>query len=212
MTDDSLWLDGFEGEERSPELSQWFSPPDLAARLWHFAPKPRTGDPFRVLEPAAGKGALILPMLIGAIVPTQIVCYDIDASNVLALLDLAERTTQTEIIVRNRNFLEDDDPGDFELVQMNPPFEDGQAAAFILRSLELAPQLVGIFPAALPYSQGRAKDLWRHVDIRRQAILPRYKFGGDHGPRTDFCALDLHARRHPRRPGEATTHTTEWWL
>ncbi len=79
------WL--LEDEQRSPELAQWYSPPDLAARLWHFAPKPRTGDPFRVLEPAAGKGALILPM------------------NILALLDLAERTTNVEIIVRHRDFL-----------------------------------------------------------------------------------------------------------
>lgn len=212
MTDEPQqgWL--LEDEQRSVATSQWYSPPDLAARLWHFAPKPRTGVPFRVLEPAAGKGALILPMLTGAIVPTQIVAYDVDVKNVLSLLELAEKTTNVEIIVRHRDFLAETDPGEFDLAVQNPPFEKSGAADFVLHSLKFAQRTVGVFPASLPYSNGRASSLWRHVDIRRQAILPRYKFGGEHSPMIDFCALDLELRARPRRPGEPTTHTTEWWL
>ena len=34
MTQTAAYLPGMEAEHRSPELSQWYTPPDLAARLW----------------------------------------------------------------------------------------------------------------------------------------------------------------------------------
>lgn len=206
------FLVGFEAEERKRDLSQFYTPPRLAERLWHWAPKPRTGNPFRVLEPAAGTGALILPMLEGPIVPAQIVAYELDPANIEKLEQLAANTTHVEIIVRGRDFLADPNPGHFDLAHQNPPFEDDQASAFIRRALECAPITTGIFPACLPYGQTRFRELWRHVDIRRVAYLERVKFGGDFQPMTDFMVGEFERCRHgARSKGEPMTANIEWW-
>lgn len=205
------YLTGMEDEERRRDLSQFYTPPQLAQRLWNWAPKPRRGGEFTVLEPSAGQGALIKPMLEGPNRPTLIVAYETDPRNVAKLVELAAGTHDVDIIVRPRDFLADPDPGRFDLAVQNPPYEDDQVDAFILAALRCAPQTCGIFPSGLPYSDGRWRRLWRHVDVRRQAKLGRVKFGGDYQPMTDFMAADLHQRRVPREKGEPMTLTQEWW-
>ena len=57
-------LELIEGTNRDAGLSQWFTPPKLAARVVEWAGVPIS--PFkewRVLEPSAGNGALVRPLL-----------------------------------------------------------------------------------------------------------------------------------------------------
>lgn len=206
----SLYLPGLEGEERSAELEQYYTPPDLARKLWDWCPKPRTGR-LDVLEPAAGSGSLIWPMLEGPIRPTRIVAYEIDLERAAVLASkLGERAGDIPFEVRVADFLTDTIPDRFDLALMNPPFK--LAPDFIARCLELSRAVVSELPAGVEYSDDRWRNLWRWVDIRRKAALvDRPQHGGNHSPQTNFCAMDLQRRRTERRRGEPQTMTMEWW-
>ena len=207
------YMPGFEGEERRRDLSQFFTPAWLAQRLWDWCPKRRPGERFRVCEPAAGKGALAVPALACGSLP-EVVAYEVDHNNVAQLAQAGVSYDIGRLVVRPRDFLAQtpDQVGCFDLVLQNPPFEGGQDVDFILHALECAPQTIGLFPAAIMYSDGRWEKLWRWVDIQRKAeLVDRPSFGGEHSPKTNFCALDLCMRHTARRAQEPFTHTTEWW-
>ena len=201
------YLPGVEGAELRRDLSQFYTPRPLADRLAGWFPRAQ-----RVLEPAAGRGALIAPMLERSEPPGRVVAYDVDPHNCEALRALGP------VEVRERDFLADDDPGRFDLGLMNPPYEstdtcpNGQDVAFALRALQVCHKVGGLFQASMEHSIGRFESFWKWVDIRRRAVISsRWKFGGAHSPKTNFVALELRLRTVARKQGEPTTLNQEWW-
>lgn len=210
------FLTGMEGEERRRDLSQFFTEPALAQRVWDWCPLKRHGDPIRICEPAAGKGALIRPMLTGDHRPDEIVAYEVDPWHQEHLISMAVETHGV-MNVRRRSFTADPDPGRFDLFVQNPPYEDGQEDDFIEHALDNAPATIGIFRAAIVFgedgeSKGRWNTIWRWTDIKRLVWLSkRPDFGGDFGAKTDFLVLHLTRRAKAREKQEPHTCTVEWW-
>lgn len=202
-------LPGMESERRDPERSQWYTPPAVASRLWAWCSVPsRPG--VSVLEPSAGDGALVRPILADLRSVTRVVMYEVDPVRVAQLRALSSPLCALE--VRPWSFPDDDSPGSFELAVLNPPYERDQDVDFILHATRHARETVGLYRSAMVHGTGRYNRLWRWVDIRRVAWLSgRPRFGGDFSPLTDFVALQLVQRKHARKQGEPNTCNVEWW-
>jgi predicted RNA methylase len=198
-------LPGMEGEGRRRDLSQFYTPKWLADRVANWAC--RHSVPKWVLEPAAGRGALVAAIKRTA--PSVCVsAWDIDPANCEALAKVTDRTRD---LVWCGDFLlaQYDAPSDLAL--MNPPYEDNQDVAFIEHSLEHSARVVGIFQARIVHSAGRS-EFWRWTDIQRMAFLSeRPHFGGPHSAKTDFVVHELVRRKLARKQGEATPAAVEWW-
>jgi len=183
-----LSIEGVPVQKR--ELSQWFTPPQLAERIVEWALQPfgelwqRSAE---VLEPSAGRGALVKPLVARGIDVTAI---DIDPENVRALQALACKPLCA-------NFLEVDIDGSepYDLVITNPPFEDGQAEQHIMHALKhFAPRVVAHVPLTTLEGQERRRTLWQHVQLNRLAVCAsRAKYGADSGA-TAMCTIDVSLR------------------
>lgn len=210
----TLLLPGMEAEQRNPALSQWYTPPGLAVRLRQWMLHSRVERPIRLLEPAAGRGALVAPFLASGQQPVGGAVYDIDPTNVAALhemMDMLAYRGHQALDVRHRDFLTDAEPGRFDLCVMNPPFEGNQDTAFAAAALECSDRVGGVFAARILHSQERL-EFWRWTDIRRLVVLSsRPRFGGEHTPMTDFVLLDLRRRASSRKQGDPSTTNVEWW-
>lgn len=214
-----LFLPGMEGEERRRDLSQFYTPPKLARDVWDWIVADPTLKTERVCEPAAGRGALILPMLLSETRPNAIVAFDIDSANCDAMRE-GSIGLAPEVKIVCGDFLKIADgvwPEDLrgmgpDIVVQNPPFEDGGMVDFIHAALRVAPVTVGIFPASIVYSKGRFESLWRHVGIERGVWLTeRPDFGGEFGAKTDFVVLQLRKRTRFYNKFEPFKLAMEWW-
>jgi predicted RNA methylase len=198
----NAYLPGLEHEQRLPELSQWHTDPRLARKLWRWAnryERPRT-----VLEPAAGHGALIRPILEEPFDCSNVVMLDVDPRCMGPLEELCARATAScrglyvesqcmDFLERGRSLFGNQR---FDLALENPPYEEGRAEEFILRSLDVAERVVGIFKASLHHSASRYRMLWSRARVTREAKLAtRPSFGrGESGTKqgeTDFVALEI---------------------
>lgn len=200
-------LPGMEGEARSRELSQFYTPAWLAGRTARWACMHER--PEWVLEPAAGQGSLVAA--IKWVLPdVRVNAWDIDPENCEVL---AKITNRTRDIVWCGDFLQARYDADehFGLALMNPPYEGNQDVRFIEHAHTVSDRVVGIFQSRIVHSAGRA-EFWRHTDITRMAILSdRPHFGGEHSAKTDFVVLELVRRQHARKQGEAKPAAIEWW-
>jgi predicted RNA methylase len=205
------YMPGFESEQRRRDLSQFYTPPALAERVWKWM-APKHGLAPRILEPSAGRGALIKPLFALNIIAQDVMAYEVDLVNVDALIAMALETN-LELLVRARDFLADTDlQGErYDICVMNPPFEDNQDVRFIECACEVSTRVAAICQARIVHSAGRA-DFWRWHDIAREAILvERPQFGGDYSPATDFVVLEIARRSTARKQGEASAGQREWW-
>lgn len=198
------FLPTMEGEARDPALSQWFTPPDLAERVATWALKGFEGvQKVKLLEPAAGDGALIWPALrTGQVL--SVTAFEIDPMHVARLVrpPIGPRDD-----VRCEDFMAAADIGQHHLALCNTPYEDGQDVAFAAKCFKHAYRVVGIYPARMLHSQGRA-EFWRTTHICRMAILSwRPSFGGGTG-QTDFVVMDLQSIL---APGDRKPTQLEWW-
>lgn len=213
----SAYLPGLEHEERLPELSQWHTDPRLARKLWRWAN--RYEQPRTVLEPAAGHGALIRPILDEPFACTSVVMLDIDPRTRGPLEELCDRARERSVGLyfetECMDFLERGKSRfaaqRFDLALENPPYEEGRAEEFILHSLAVAERVVGIFKASLHHSASRYRMLWSRARVTREAKLAtRPSFGrGESGTKqgeTDFVALEI-KRLHPNED-----MTAERWI
>jgi predicted RNA methylase len=200
------YLPGMEHERRKPELSQWFTPPRLAARVWSWANRHMKAK--HVLEPAAGQGALIKPIYANPRECTRVVATDIDSSNV-GILDILvqranerpDRTVGEGWCAKHGDFLRmyrgvrPEAFPLFDLALMNPPYEDGQAEQFILHALTVSSRVVGIFKASILFGQERHRTLWQQAFVLREArLMSRPSFGrGDSSDsaKSDFVVLEI---------------------
>lgn len=199
------YLPGMETEQRNAELSQWYTEPKLAAAVWQWAN--RYEQPVSVLEPAAGRGALIKPIAVHPYQCREVVAIDIDPVNCRTLRLVArggDRPGQSWH-VRHQDFLRAyctplDGPM-FDLGLTNPPYEDGRAEAFVLHALTVCKRVVGIFKAAILFGDERYRTLWAQaVTTREVRLATRPSFGigasGSKGGMTDFVVLEI-VRRPP---------------
>jgi predicted RNA methylase len=202
---------------QSVAASQWYTPPALASQLWEWtAPVLRRDSgllAYDVLEPAAGQGALLLPAL-GSGQVRHALAVESDPDNVAALERLVARAPTLRVLPGD--FLElKPNRRHFHVALMNPPYEDGRDAAFIIRAFDWAPRVVGIFRSAILHGEDRYKQLWRWTDIERGAWLrgrPRFGKGAkSDSPRSDYVALQLVGRATERDEREVMTLRMEFW-
>ncbi|MFA7295687.1 MAG: hypothetical protein WC211_00705 [Dehalococcoidia bacterium] len=183
--------------DRAKRLSQYFTPPRLAARIAEWAGV----RGLRVLEPSAGGGALRRACIdAGA---EDVDCVEIDPRYIDSLRD--ERLG----LVLSGSFL-DLRPSDWpdyvtgwDVGVLNPPYEKGLDGAFLAHVLLFAPRAVALVRLAALAGKDRGADLWEHVEITRLVILStRPEFEGElaaGGAKSDFVVVE-YQRRDPSRP------------
>lgn len=202
----NAFLPGMESEQRKPELSQWYTDPKLAKRVWAWANQYR--KPSSVLEPAAGQGALIKPIFAAPLECKHVVAVELDDSNVQVLRQRAidagwrQRDSNPHCEVIREDFLRMYGPPRiggllFDLALMNPPYEEGRAEAFILHALTICDRVVGIFKASILHGVERSESLWSKCHTMREVrLIGRPTFGrgttGESG-KTDFVVLEIHS-------------------
>jgi predicted RNA methylase len=194
------FLPGFEHEARLPDLSQWHTEPRLAKRVWDWANRYEYAR--TVLEPACGHGALVKPILEQPYDCTNVTLVDIDPRCTRAVGDLIECARRAGMFWECEclNFLErrqSEYVGDYyDLVLMNPPYEDGRAEEFILHALAISGRVVGIFKASIHHGLGRFRMLWavaratREVKLATRPTFGRGESGSKQGE-TDFVVLEI---------------------
>jgi predicted RNA methylase len=178
-------------------LSQWFTHPDVAAAIVRWA---GIGEGDIVLEPAAGTGALVRAATNAG---AEVEAWEIDPRYE------ADLHAAGAVVVQIENFLRamPAQPGFFDYVLANTPYEDGRDVDFVLHGLKFAPTYIGIFRSALVHGEERYESLWRWVDIvRGKWLVKRPSFGvgasNSNTARSDFCALELRARKRARKLDE----------
>jgi predicted RNA methylase len=204
-------LPGMEREHRSRELSQFYTPSDIAERMWRWMLVEGSPARLRALEPSAGQGALIKAAVAVGVPILSLTAFDIDRSNCESLLRLQPPFETYEVL--DMDFLATGVRNDrrFDIAVINPPYENGMDVAFASKCLDCCTRVCGIFRAQIFFSHVR-QEFWSMTDVRRGAYLvKRPHFGGEHGAKTDFVALDLTRRKTPRKPGGPMTVNWEWW-
>ncbi|HYC44510.1 MAG TPA: hypothetical protein VED01_03400 [Burkholderiales bacterium] len=196
----------FGEPELKPTLSQWHTPPWLARRLAGWVSRGA-----RVLEPSCGGGALIEGLLRAGHAPALMMGVELD-------LDWADYCKEFGVAIYGGDFFSRHAQQAVErfapnVVVMNPPFEDNGHLRFVLRALEIAPVVIGIFPVSFEFSGQRDRELWstRGVVTRRARLPERVDYGGDQSPSFDSVALRIERRPHARAPGETMPVIEEVW-
>jgi predicted RNA methylase len=184
----------FADEERDVStLSQWYTSPKAARALHDFAAIPAGS---RVLEPSAGRGALILPRP-----DLRWLAIDIDPANIEALGRVIPWTS-----VAQADFLALSPPAvPFDFAVMNPPFENGGDLAHVLHALDYARRVVTLIGSDFEHGAGRYAELWRWIDEARGVSKLTFVNRPFKGAMSDFVVWSLPGRRDDggdwRRPG-----------
>jgi predicted RNA methylase len=215
-------LEMIPGTTRDTGLSQWFTPPELAAKVVEWALQGQSWAwnepsskfegrtrPLRVLEPSAGNGALVRP---AAAAGAEVMAVELDGRYADEL-----RSSGAAWHWLEQDFLKLDPAAfnPFDLVLQNPPYEDGQDVKFILHALKFAPRVVGIFRADIWYGVERYDELWSQVRPTRVLNLKRRWFKNPQtgkGGETNYVCLELVKRgvldKASTRPDQVSM---EWW-
>ena len=170
------------------DLSQHFTPRWLAKRMVEWA---KITPGMHVLEPSAGSGAFVAPLLeAGARV--QAIEIDPEWAGRLRLrhpppaplqVDVADFLAWEPLALEGRLY---------DLCVINPPYEDDQDLAHVLKALELSRRAVVLVRVNFLYGIKRYEKLWTRRALSRKVILPRRPhFSGAGGPRHDFCVIEL---------------------
>jgi hypothetical protein len=213
-------------EKKARKLSQWYTRPDLARRLWMWSfDKPGGGlrsamglRPISVLEPTVGLGGLLVPILELSIKTSKVVAIDIDPINTTRVHQRFGMHLP-RLSVHTGDFLSMTPAKlgrGFDIAPVNFPFENNAHIDCTEHAFSFTKVVTGIYPADVSYSEKRGA-FWDWHDIVREARLRnRPRFGGPKGltpfsPMTNFVVLDLRRRATRRKDGEATPAMIEWW-
>lgn len=192
---------------RQRALSQWWTPPELAARVAHLA---LDGTRFpSVLEPAAGAGALIDAVL-AARPLARVTALELDPA---WARHLTVAYAREPVRVIEADFLTTT-LAPVDVVCMNPPYENGLDGAFLERAMELAPRVVALLRLNALVGQERHERVWSrigrgwHLDVvaylaRRPVFLAAG--AATDGAKSDFVAVRLTQGTRARKT------RTEWW-
>jgi predicted RNA methylase len=182
--------------ERAPlrsELSQWFTPRELATRIaiWSGA------SGVNVLEPSAGDGSLAKALRRQR---ANVACIEIDQALVGDLRRDGFQVACGDFLAAS--------PRPFDLVVMNPPYEDDADLKHVLHALEFAPRVIALVRLNFLAGKARQEKLWRHHQPARVAFLSkRPQFVGETSgsPKHDFCVVDI------SRGLTGAIAELEWW-
>lgn len=142
---------------KKTELQAFYTPAALAMEVVAFLPNwtPAKMRSLRVLEPSAGHGALLDPLVQQGVCAKNVTCYDVDQDAVDVLNGRGYRASC-------HDFLTVVDPAlvcAFDVVVMNPPFAKGQAVAHVhhaLRFPKVGGRLLAIMPPTWETSRVKA--------------------------------------------------------
>lgn len=201
------YLPGMEHEERSVELNQWYTPPDIAKRMAELVDL--RGK--RVLEPNAGSGNLVRAALDAGAACVD--SFDIDPRNVSAL---KERFADDPVLAACKDWLQHPSAKGahrmlggvdmFDVALMNPPWDDGQHWKHIAHALKFAPVVVALAPLAMLEGEDRRTEFWSKCHLSDLCICSsRPKFGEDGGKMPVACYVLK--RNGPLPRGDAAHYT-----
>lgn len=204
-----------EGTNRNHAQSQFFTPPKLAAKLVEWAgvtqcepcaySMPNHGTHscgMRVLEPSAGNGALVRPLLAAG---AEVMAIELDKRYEPELYAMeptwalvADFLSLTALAA---------DGSHFDLCVGNFPFHLDLTGEFTLHALKFAPRVCAIYPSNVFYSEQR-EDLWKQVRPTRIAFMSKRAWPGA----TDYVALELERRTcRPVADLAVVPQSVEWW-
>lgn len=204
----NMYLPTMENEERSVELNQWYTPPELAKRMAELVDL--RGK--RVLEPSAGSGNLVRAALdAGA---DDVIAFDVDDRNVIGLRK--RFADDVRFAALHRDFLMQPpkrvDFDRFDVALMNPPWDDGQHWKHIAHALKFAPVVVALAPLAMLEGEDRRQQFWTKVNLDALCVCSsRPAFGPEGGKMPVACYVIV--RRPSGDPGGRARHSlcVEFW-
>lgn len=166
------------------ELSQFFTPDDLAERIveWGMQAGADEWRPQYILEPSAGRGALVRPMLK---LQANVFAVELDPDNVEALKRLTSNVIQADFLACD--FL----PDTYDIAIMNPPFENGQAERHIMHALKSCERVIAHVPLTTLEGKARRESLWSKVRLDRLAVCASRPKYGAKGGATAMCTIDV---------------------
>lgn len=134
---------------KKADLQAFYTPSGLAERMADIALAEHRRPPAQlsVLEPSAGAGALLRPLVTRGVRVPHITCLDIDP-------DAVESLRASGFKAKLLDFAATQEPSllcAFDLVVMNPPFTKGQAVAHVskaLRCVNVGGVVVSVMPQA----------------------------------------------------------------
>jgi predicted RNA methylase len=200
---------------RQRALSQWFTPPEVAARLVLMAAPlidriARRGT--TILEPSAGQGAIVRAIRAhSATAPIDAV--ELDPRYRPAL----ERNPWTTVEIGD--YLSRPSPQErYPLAIANPPYEGGLDGLFLAKLLDECDCIVALVRLATLAGSKRHARVWSHVEAHRDgwwlrslaicAARPVFLAAGEEsdGGKTDFVVVHLTRSEWP-----ADQCALEWW-
>jgi predicted RNA methylase len=176
-----LTLPGFEFEQRSVALNQWYTPPELAKRMAELVDL--RGK--RVLEPSAGSGNLVRAALdAGA---SFVSAVDVDPRNVAALCERFDQ--EGRFGAWRRDFLNGEgEYHGFDIALMNPPWDEGVHWRHVVHALKFAPVVVCLAQLAMLEGAERKAGLWDRFELSQLAVCSsRPAFGTEGGKMPVAC-------------------------
>lgn len=184
--------------DKQRSLAQWFSPDYIAQAMWDRA---KTHNPERVLEPAAGKGSLILPLDEGV----QVYAVEIDQELVDGYLAHMDPPLDTLVCA---DFMEHQlpapDPGErfyFDVGLSNPPYEDDRDLRFVEKLFAHCAIVIVCVRVQFKHRVGVHKEFWSRPDVCltwESDCISRPRFGGPHNPNDEYVLLEIcHGPQQP---------------
>jgi predicted RNA methylase len=213
------------GTNRNVSLSQWFTQPSLAHRFVKWAKVDTYGIDGRlsqrVLEPAAGNGGLVRPLLAAG---CEVVAVEIDERFADVLSTLLRKPCNSLACPTDFLQIPPGSPllGRFDCSVQNTPFEAtpacplGQDVAFVLHALEFAPRVCGLFRSAIQHGIGRKEGFWSKVRMTRKVdLMERPNFDKDgqngNGAQSDFILAEMWKRDDRELKNIPDTMLVERW-
>lgn len=218
----------FHADELAPRidrenLSAWFTPADLAWRVIEWCGPMRNVR--RVLEPSAGSGSLIEPLL-DRRPNVEVVAHEL-APNWAAHLRRVYGASWRNVNVVEGDYLSAPSPEvRYDLAPMNPPYEGGLDGEFVEKTMCESDRVVAILRLVALVGQARTEEVWSRcsddgyfalVGLALFSGRPRFEPGravgdreADGSAKTDFCVVKLR-RRDQAEIGRSIPTQIEWW-
>lgn len=208
---------------RARASSAWYTPRHAAAVLgrmaecaWLSAPGACGARPWRVLEPAAGTGALLEALAEDGLASPETAVDAVELDERVAS-SLSTRAWPMNVRVECADYLARPAPArPYDLAIMNPPYEGGLDSLFMSKAMDESLRVIALVRLALLESQRSYQRIWsrigssegwRMVEMRPFVQRPLFISPGmksSHG-KTAFMAIKL------SRVSDATNTHINWY-
>lgn len=187
-----------------PSKSQWYLSEALAERIVQWATDRETEGGMRVIEPSAGRGAIVRALQRCALID-RITAVELDPDNAAALDQSAVKVIVGDFL-KTRAL-----PNHYDLAVMNPPFEGGQTERHIMHALKFSKVVVCHCPLTTLAGLSRQEWLWSQVSMPRMVIhsgRPKYS-GSKTVGQTDMMTIEVVPQLGD---GARVATEIEWWV